>query len=222
MSHAIVNSSHMLHNVTLVNTPQKLLTDEDTREWLNAMCVTSEETSPAALLHTSAEVRSLGLLPSACLTRNWNECCGHMGTGRKSRVTVRVKGKESYSESAYSPFPKIQKRTVRLTKIQEKPRSCTRLYMNRYPFFKLVKAEKRSRAVSYSVQSQRDALDSNPVFHLGGSKLPHNYLAHVFLAWAPSPIKRICWTLPANLCVHLPPFIDLASSGKKYHPWQWM
>lgn len=90
------------------------------------------------------------------------------------------------------------------------------------PFLQACKSWKERRAVSYPAQSQREALDSNPFFHLGGSKLPHSYLAHVFLAWAPSPIKKIRWTLPANLCVHLPPFIDLASSGEKYHPWQQM
>lgn len=52
------------------------------------------------------------------------------------------------------PFPKIKNRTVRLTKIQEKPRSCTRLYMNRYPFFKLVRAAKQSRTVSHGNQKK--------------------------------------------------------------------
>lgn len=114
-----------------------------------------------------------------------------MGKGRKSKVTVLSKAETATSKISYLPFPKIKNRTVRLTKIQEKPRSCTRLYMNRYPFFKLVRAEKQSREVRYSIQPREKLWNSNPFFHLGGSKLPHKYLAYVFLAWAPSPIKKI-------------------------------
>lgn len=57
----------------------------------------------------------------------------------------------------YLPFPKIKNRTVMLTNIQENPKNCTRLYMNRYPFFKLIRAEKQSKVVNcYKQWSQQE------------------------------------------------------------------
>lgn len=54
--------------------------------------------------------------------------------------------KKASFETVYLPFPKIKNLTVMFTNIQENPKNCTRLYMNRYPFFKLVRAEKQRKA----------------------------------------------------------------------------
>lgn len=81
----------------------------------------------------------------------------HGGGGRgwygrlKGRVSLLNSGpnhseKKASFETVYLPFPKIKNLTVMFTNIQENPKNCTRLYMNRYPFFKLVRAEKQRKA----------------------------------------------------------------------------
>lgn len=42
-----------------------------------------------------------------------------------------------------------------LTNIHENPKNCTRLYMNRYPFFKFIRAGKQSKAVNCYRQHSR-------------------------------------------------------------------
>ena len=75
-----------------------------------------------------------------------------MWKAERQKVLLLVNSGPNYSkkkasfETVYLPFPKIKNLTVMLTNIQENPKNCTSLYMNRYPFFKLIRAEKQRKA----------------------------------------------------------------------------
>lgn len=76
--------------------------------------------------------------------RGW---CGRL-KGRKCYfwwIAGQTTQKESKLWNCVLAFPKIKNLTVMLTNIQENPKNCTRLYMNRYPFFKLIRAEKQRK-----------------------------------------------------------------------------
>lgn len=55
----------------------------------------------------------------------------------------------------FSPLPKINSRTVMLTKIQEKPRNWTRLYTNKKTVFWLTNPEKKKKRIINPTDTKR-------------------------------------------------------------------
>ena len=108
--------------------------------------------SPVCLFHkVKGNKRHESRMEGMCATQTWGVIINTRG---RVLLVPLVSSRSNYWKQKTNveilclPFPKIKNLTVMLTKIQENPKNCTRLYMNRYPFFKLVRAEKQNKTIN--------------------------------------------------------------------------
>lgn len=101
-----------------------------------------------------------------------NECCGHVRKGRKSKVTVSIKGRDSYLRHFILTFSQNKEAHRQVDEDPGEAQELHKVVHEQVPFLQACKSWKAKQPVSYSIQPQREALEPQHLLSPGWFQAP--------------------------------------------------